>query len=211
MNASADRANGAPTPPQAEKNAPPAPDAAASAPAMPELPAEELSRRAALSKRLAGAFGEIVSVLMRSETHRTQMLMDLEWLVLPALATGQFTIAGAQSKSVGYSLPVGVVLWARVSPEVDGRLASNLNQPMRLKPEEWASGDIHWLVEAVGDNRVIGPMLKGLAEREWKGKQVKVRARNEKGERVVKTIEPQKDAPPAPAEPASEPARTPAT
>ena len=200
MSASADRANGAPTPPQAEENAPPSPEAAAPAPAMPELPAEELSRRAALSKRLAGAFGEIVSVLMRSEAHRTQMLMDLEWLVLPALATGQFTIAGAQSKSVGYSLPVGAVLWARVSPEVDQRLASNLDQPLRLKPEEWASGDIYWLVEAVGDNRVIGPMLKGLAEREWKGKQVKFRARNEQGQRVVKVIEPQKEAATPPAQ-----------
>jgi hemolysin-activating ACP:hemolysin acyltransferase len=168
---------------------------AATPAAQPELPAEELARRAAISKRLAGAFGEIVSVLMRSGGHRTQMLMDLEWLVLPALSTGQFSIADAQSKSVGYSLPVGVALWARVSPEVDKRLASNLDQPVRLKPDEWTSGDIYWLVEAVGDSRVIGPMLKGLSEREWKGKQVKFRARNEQGKGVVKVIEPGQLAP----------------
>lgn len=92
--------------------------------------------------------------------------MDLEWFVMPALSTGQFSIADAQSKTVGYSLPIGVVLWARVSPEVDKRLAANLDQPVRLKPDEWTSGDIYWLMEAVGDSRVIGPMLKGLGTSE---------------------------------------------
>lgn len=160
----------------------------ASPPSLPDLPADELERRTALSKKLSGAFGEIVSVLMRSESHRTQMLMDLEWLVLPALATGQFKVAGAQSKAVGYLVPIAVVLWARVSAEVDKRLTSNLEQPIRLKPEEWASGDIYWLVEAVGDGRVVTPILKGLIEQEWRGKVVKVRSRGEKGEAIVRVI-----------------------
>lgn len=155
----------------------------------PELPPEELQRRTVASKKLAVAFGEIVSVLMRSESHRTQMLMDLEWLVLPVIASGQFKIAGAQSKTIGYLVPVAVVMWARVSPEVDKRLAANLQQPVRLKPAEWMSGDIHWLVEAVGDPRVVGPMLKSLAEKEWNGQQVKFRSRGEKGEAVVRVID----------------------
>ena len=39
---------------------------------MTELFADELARRAELSKRLMGAFGEAVSVLMRSEAHRLE-------------------------------------------------------------------------------------------------------------------------------------------
>ena len=168
----------------------------AAALALPDLPAEELERRTVLSKKMSNAFGEIVSVLMRSESHRTQMLMDMEWLVVPALATGQFKVAGAQSKAVGYLVPVAVVLWARVSSEIDKRLTANLEQSIRLKPDEWASGDNYWLVEAVGDRRIIGPMLKSLVEQEWKGKKVKFRSRGDKGEAVVRIIEASKDSAP---------------
>lgn len=164
-------------------------DSAATMPAV-ELPADELKRRAGLSKQLMSAFGEAVSVLMRSESHRHQFIADIEWLVIPAIASGQFSIVDAQSKSIGFTQPVGLVLWARVSPEVDQRLSSNLTQPIRLKPQEWASGDILWLVEAVGDNRVMGTMLKTLSEKEWKGRRVKLRARDENGKPVVRTIEP---------------------
>jgi RTX toxin acyltransferase family len=73
-----------------------------------ELSADELKRRAGLSKRMMAAFGEAVSVLMRSEVHRHQFMADLEWLVLPAIATGQFSIIDAQSKSIGFTQPVGL-------------------------------------------------------------------------------------------------------
>jgi hemolysin-activating ACP:hemolysin acyltransferase len=153
-----------------------------------ELPADELKRRAELSKRLMGAFGGVVSVLMRSEAHRHQFLADLEWLVLPAIASGQFSLMDAQSKSIGFTQPVGVVLWARVSTEVDQRLSSNLTLPLHLKPEEWTSGDILWIVEAVGAQQAMGPLLKALSEKEWKGKPVKMRARDEQGRVVVKVV-----------------------
>jgi hemolysin-activating ACP:hemolysin acyltransferase len=140
--------------------------------AIADLPADELRRRAELSKRLMSAFGEVVSVFMRSEGHRHQFLADLEWLVLPAIAAGQFSLMDAQSKSLGFTQLVGLALWARVSPEVDQRLSSNLNQSIRLKPEEWTSGDITWIVEAVGAPQAMGPLLKSLAERELKGKTI---------------------------------------
>jgi hemolysin-activating ACP:hemolysin acyltransferase len=157
--------------------------------APPELTPDELRRRAELSKRLMSAVGESVSVLMRSEGHRHLFLADLETLLLPAIAAGQFSLMDAQSKSIGFTQPVGVVLWARVSAEVDKRLSANLDRPMRLKPEEWTSGDILWVVEAVGDNRVMGTLMKALAEREWKGKPVKLRGRDEAGRPVVKVVE----------------------
>lgn len=74
-----------------------------------ELPADELKRRAGLSKRMMAAFGEAVSVLMRSEAHRHQFVADLEWLVLPAIAAGQMSMMDAQSKTIGFTQPVGLV------------------------------------------------------------------------------------------------------
>ena len=42
--------------------------------------------------------------------------------------------------------PVGFVAWARVSPEVDARLKAG---HARLKPQEWTSGDIYWLIHSI--------------------------------------------------------------
>lgn len=164
------------------------PDSTVAHTLQPELPADELRRRAELSKRMMAAVGEAVSVLMRSEAHRHQFLADLEWLVLPAIAAGQFSLMDAQSKSIGFTQPVGLVLWARVSSDVDQRLSSNLALPMRLKPEDWTSGDIVWVVEAVGAPQAMGPLIKALSENEWKGKPVKMRVRDEQGRVTVKTV-----------------------
>ncbi|HJQ61206.1 MAG TPA: toxin-activating lysine-acyltransferase [Vineibacter sp.] len=164
-----------------------------SAPAAPEsdpaLPAEELQRRAALAKRLAGAFGEIVSVMMRSEPHRLTYLAELEWLVVPAIVSGQFSIADAQSKSHGAVTPVAAVLWASVSPEIDARLSAHPGRPIRLKPAEWKSGDIVWIVEAIGDPRALNPMLKSLRQREWKDRTIKTRTLDAQGRPVVKELQ----------------------
>jgi hemolysin-activating ACP:hemolysin acyltransferase len=153
-----------------------------------ELPPEELKRRAEIGKRLAGAFGEIVSVMMRSEAHRLTHIAELEWLVLPAIATAQFSIADAQSRTLGVTAPIGVVLWASVSDEIDRRLSSNLMRPARLKPEDWKSGDTIWIIEAIGDPRALDSMFKAIAQREWKGRAVKMRTMDEQGRPVVKTL-----------------------
>ena len=126
----------------------------------------------------AVAFAKIVSLLMRSPHHKHYSLADLEWLVLPPLASGQFCIM--EAKAAGSSeigVPVGVALWASVSPEVDQRLTA-ITQPgttLRLRPDEWRSGDILWLIEAVGDQRVMPGLFKQLSETKWKGREVKVR------------------------------------
>ena len=65
---------------------------------------------AALNLRLSATFGQIVSVLMRTPQHRYAFLSDLEWLVLPAVATGQFSLAEAQDKTSGLSAPVAVAV-----------------------------------------------------------------------------------------------------
>jgi cytolysin-activating lysine-acyltransferase len=123
------------------------------------LSAEELRRRQVMSRRISLAFGEIVSVLMRSKTHRQWNLAAVEQLVVPAVLTGQFTLAQARSQANGMTAPVAVVLWASVSAEIDKRLAAESDQPVRLEPKDWKSGDKVWLVEAVGDARVVNALL----------------------------------------------------
>ena len=137
---------------------------------------------------IAAAFGEIVALLMRTPAHKDTKLADLEWLVAPAVATGQFTIAEAQMKANGITQPMGVVLWARVSPDIDKRLQKDIDKPLQLKPQEWASGDIIWLVEVAGEPRVLDAVMKRMRETVWAGKTVRVRGKDKDGKAAVGTL-----------------------
>ena len=147
--------------------------------------------------RMSQSFSQVVAVLMRDANFRNLRLADLEWLVLPAIMSGQFKLgharaqAGAdKSKDGGTFVPVAVAMWARVSPAVDKAMCENLDKPMQLKASEWMSGDIPWLIAVAGDQRTMPAFLKQLGEQEFKGQQVKMRSRNAEGSVEIKTTSP---------------------
>jgi cytolysin-activating lysine-acyltransferase len=185
------------TPPPA-----PAPASASSSPAAAStggtaaLSPEEAKRRVQLAKQLAASFGELVMLLMHSPSERKHTLADLEWLAVPAVMNGQFALAEAQAKDTGVVTPVGALLWAFVSPEIDARL-SDVSKPVMLKPDEWRSGDIPWIILAVGDKRVVGGLLEKLTQPAFKGKLPKTRLRGADGKISVGTIEVKQAAAPA--------------
>ena len=159
----------------------PAPQPAAASSRVTELSPEAKKKAADVSKNLLAAFGQITSILMRSAQYRKHALADLEWLVVPAVTTGQFALAEAQSKDNGMMVPVGVLLWASVAAEVDKRLTETTDTPMRLKQEEWRSGDVLWVIDGVGEQQVIQAMLKRKMEKDWSGRQVKMKVRDKTG------------------------------
>ena len=129
--------------------------------------------------RFAQSFAQIVSVLMRDPGYRSLAIADLEWLVLPAVAAGQFRLAhatmpaegmpaegmpadGAVAQERGALVPAAVALWARVSPLVDKALSENLDKGVRLSPGAWTSGDIVWLIAIGGHPRAVPAFLKQL-------------------------------------------------
>ncbi len=61
------------------------------------------------------------------------------------------------------------------------QIFNNIVQPVQLAPAEWRSGQILWIVDAVGEQKVIEAMLSRLVDTEWKGKEVKMRARTKDG------------------------------
>jgi hemolysin-activating ACP:hemolysin acyltransferase len=131
----------------------------------------ERRRQLAASRRKAAAFGQIVGVLMRQPASRNMTLANLDRLVAPAVASGQFLVAEAQSKENGFAAPVGVVLWAMVSGEVDKRLSAGGD----IGPKDWTSGDIPWLVLAVGEERIVKPMLSQVQAKMLAGRPLKLR------------------------------------
>jgi hemolysin-activating ACP:hemolysin acyltransferase len=97
------------------------------------------------------------------------------------VTTGQFALAEAQSKTNGMMAPVGLIIWASVSAEVDARLRANLASGLTLRPEEWRSGDILWVIEAVGEPKILQAMLQRTAQNEWKGRPANLRIRDKDG------------------------------
>ena len=162
--------------------------AGAAAGANGALSPEELRKRMIASKQMAAAFGEIVTLLMRSPGDKHQSLADLEWLLVPAVVRGQYALAEARLKETGASVPVGAVLWALVSKEVDERL-SDPSHPLRLKPDEWRSGDIPWIMHAIGDVKVLAGLVRRLPEAALRDRQPKMRVRGADGKISVGHLE----------------------
>jgi cytolysin-activating lysine-acyltransferase len=155
--------------------------------------------RDARQARFARSFAQIVAVLMCDPSFRNMKLADLEWLVLPPVMAGQFRLAQAPSPLArakgkeggaegGVLVPVAVALWARVSDAIDKALTENLDKQVRLKADQWASGDNLWLMTVAGDQRALPTFLKRLVETEFKGKSVKMRLRGSDNKVVVKTL-----------------------
>jgi cytolysin-activating lysine-acyltransferase len=161
------------------------PAAGAAAP----IGAEELRRRAALAKQVSSSFGDIVTLLMRSDTERGRTIGDLEWMVIPALQTGQFAVAEAQSKDTGIVAPMGAVLWAMVSETIDRRLSASPDQPLKLEPADWRSGQIPWIIAAFGEPKVVGGLLQQLAKTVFTAEPAKLRARGEDGKPCIARLE----------------------
>ena len=166
----------------------PSPQTAATAKAAPRRPGD------ARQSRMGQTFSQVVAVLMRDPNFRNMRLADLEWLVLPPVMAGQFRLghamrpAGKTQQGAGISVPVAVALWARVSPDIDKGLSEALDKPVHLRPNQWASGNILWLMAAAGDPRAKPHFLKQLAETEFKGQHVKMRLRGPDGKVVVKAL-----------------------
>ena len=151
------------------------------------LSLEDAQKRSMADVHLAAAFGEIVLLLLGSPRNNYSVA-DLGWLVAPAVGYGQFALAEARSEETGAIRPVGAVLWAMVSDDVDKRL-SDMTVPLRLKPNEWCSGDIPWIVLATGGRKVIEGLIQRLSKTVFKGKPPKTRIRGKDGKTSVGHIE----------------------
>jgi cytolysin-activating lysine-acyltransferase len=102
----------------------------------------------AADKTVAAVLGEIVWLMSQSAEFKQYLIADLEWLVMPAILLRQFRLFYHEGK------PVAVVLYARVSEEVERRLDSGAPT---LRPQDWRSG------EKVRVVKVIAPFGGGDA------------------------------------------------
>ena len=81
--------------------------------------------------------------------------------------------------------PIGGILWAFVSKDVDERLTASPDQLVPLKPENWRSGDIPWIIATIGDPKAVGGLLQPLAKTVFKDRAPKMRVRGVDGKATI--------------------------
>ena len=101
---------------------------------------------------------------------------------------GQFYIVDATEKNTGFSAPVAAITWARVSAETDRRLTETVGHPIRLRPDEWTGGDVHWLIHVAGHPNALEAGLRHLAANQLKGRSVKMMTRAENGQPQIQGL-----------------------
>lgn len=138
----------------------------------------------------AATFGRVLALMMASPRHSTMTLAEANASIAPPLALGQIAMMGAKAVDGGPVALAAAAWWAYVSPEVDQRLTASREPHMKLLPNEWNSGDQPWIIEALGEQRLVSELIKTLAEKHFIGKPAKLRAVLPDGRVAVGRLEP---------------------
>jgi hemolysin-activating ACP:hemolysin acyltransferase len=130
--------------------------AAAEGAAQPQLDPEIVAKIAGLRSHVRESFGKVVMAMMMLPRYRHQTLGDLQHLVLEPLIRDRIAIAQRAGEGVQAQDIAGVAIWASVSDEADARLREQIKGgvwPLRLKAEDWTSGDNNWLLDVIAPDQ----------------------------------------------------------
>jgi cytolysin-activating lysine-acyltransferase len=126
-------------------------------PANPQLDPEILTKVAAVRSQVRESFGKIVMAMMMLPRYRGQTLGDLQHLVLEPLIRDRIAIAyPGKTENDALADITGVAIWASVSDEVDAAIREQVKAgvfPIRLKPNDWTSGSINWLIDVIAPDQ----------------------------------------------------------
>ena len=115
---------------------------------------EVLRKLGQVRAQVRESFGKVVMAMMMLPRYRHQSLADLQHLVLEPLMRDRIAIAypGGQKGEDPLADAAGMAMWASVSDEVDAKIVEQVKAgtfPVRLKADEWTSGETHWLFDII--------------------------------------------------------------
>ncbi|WP_257551666.1 toxin-activating lysine-acyltransferase [Sphingopyxis sp. DBS4] len=130
---------------------------------------EIAAKIAAVRSHIRESFGKVAMAMMMLPRYRSQTLADLQHLVLEPLMRDRVAIAyPGGEKASALSDIAGVAIWASVSEEVDGRIREQVQAgtfPIRLKAEDWNSGDVNWLLDVIApDQRTTANVIANFKQ-----------------------------------------------
>jgi hemolysin-activating ACP:hemolysin acyltransferase len=125
--------------------------------ATPALDPAIVEKIAAVRSHVRESFGKVVMAMMMLPRYRHQSLADLQHLVLEPLIRDRVAIAYPGNAGDEKLADItGVAIWANVSEEVDAAIREQIKAgtfPLKLKAEDWTSGDINWLIDVIAPNQ----------------------------------------------------------
>lgn len=138
----------------------PQPDQATTEPAQPIDPAR-LQKLAESRLRLHATLAQVVLAMIASPRYKHFTIGELQQLVIEPLLRDRIAVASTAPKqgaapSLNDGQVVGLAIWAKVSADVDARIREQIKAgvfPIRLKPQDWASGDIVWLLDVIAPSK----------------------------------------------------------
>lgn len=124
---------------------------------------------AAVRTHIRESFGKVVMAMMMLPRYRNQTLADLQHLVLEPLMRDRVAIAYPGGEKAGALADMtGLAIWASVNEEADARIREQIQAgtfPIRLKNEDWTSGDINWLLDVVApDQRTTANVIANFKQ-----------------------------------------------
>ena len=131
----------------------------------PELAA----KIAAVRTHIRESFGKVVMAMMMLPRYRSQTIADLQHLVLEPLMRDRVAIAYPGGDKAGPLADVaGLAIWASVSEEIDAKIREQVQAgtfPIRLKTEDWNSGNINWLLDVIApDQRTTANVIANFKQ-----------------------------------------------
>ncbi len=147
------------------KTAPEGPEANGQSPS--NIDPEILGKIAALRSQVRESFGKVAMAMMGLPRYRHNTLADLNHIVLEPLIRDRIAIAYPEAdKDNPMSDVAGMAIWASVSEEVDAKIREQIKAgifPVRLKAEEWVSGEINWLLDVIApDQKATTSVIAGF-------------------------------------------------
>ena len=125
------------------------------------VPQNDAVAVAQMRSRIHSAVGQVVLALSVVPRYRHQSIADLQTLVFEPLMRDRVAIASAKGED-GEEGPggalAGIAFWASVSDDVDAKIREQIKGgafPVKLKPEDWNSGDKVWLFDVIAPSRKL--------------------------------------------------------
>jgi cytolysin-activating lysine-acyltransferase len=119
------------------------------------LDVDDLQKLADAKGQIYSILGQVVLAMSAVPRYRYHNLADLAHLVMDPLVNDRIALASQRAgkdRSVAALAPSAVAIWATVSDEVDAKIVEQVKAgvfPVRLKPSEWNSGTITWLLDVI--------------------------------------------------------------